>query len=141
MKKTKVKMNKPIYLGLSILEISKMLMYKLWYDCMKPKYGNNVKLCYMDTDSFIMNIKTNDFYEDIADDVNNRFDTSNYEVNRPLPMRKNKKVIGLMKDELGGKIITEFVSLMPKTYSYLTDNGKEDKKAKGTRKCVIKKDD
>ena len=138
MKKTKVKMNKPIYLGLSILEISKILMYEFWYDYMKPKYDNNVKLCYMDTDSFIMNIKTNDFYEDIASDVENRFDTSNY-VKRPLPMGKNKKVIGLMKDKLGGKIITEFVTLRPKTYSYLTDDGKEDKKAKGTKKCVIKK--
>ena len=85
MKKTKVKMNKPIYLGLSILEISKTLMYEFWYDYMKPKYNDNVKLCYMDTDSFIMNIKTNDFYKDISNDVENRFDTSNYEVNRPLP--------------------------------------------------------
>ena len=82
MKKSKVKMNNPIYLGLSILEISKTLMYEFWYDYMKPKYNDNVKLCYMDTDSFIMNIKTNDFYEDIASDVENRFDTSNYEVNR-----------------------------------------------------------
>ena len=139
MKKTKVKMNKPIYLGLSILEISKILMYEFWYDYMKRKYDNNVKMCYVDTDSFIMNIKTNDFYKDIANDVENRFDTSNYEVNRPLPMGRNKKVIGLMKDELGGKIITEFVTLRPKTYSYLTDDGKEDKKAKGTKKSVIKK--
>ena len=132
MKKTKVKKNKTIYLGLSILEISKILMYEFWYDYMKPKYDNNVKLCYMDTDSFIMDIKTNDFYKDIANDVENRFDTSNYEVNRPLPMGKNKKVIGLMEDELGGKIITEFVTLRP-------NDGKEDKKAKGTKKCVIKK--
>ena len=139
MKKTKVKMNKPIYLGLSILEISKILMYECWYDYMKPKYDNKIKLCYRDTDSFIMNIKANDFYEDIASDVENRFDTSNYEVNRLLPVGKNKKVIGLMKDELGGKIITEFITLRPKTYSYLTDNSKEDKKAKGTKKCVIKK--
>ena len=116
MKKTKVKINKPIYLGLSILEISKTLMYKFWYDYMKPKYANNVKLCYMEMDSFIMNIKTNDFYKDISNDVENRFDTSNYEVNRPLPTGKNKKVIGLMKDELCGKIITEFVTLRPKTY-------------------------
>ena len=128
MKKTKVKMNKPIYLGLSILEISKILMYEFWYDYMKPKYNNDVKLCYMDTDSFVMHIKTNDFYKDIASDVENRFDTSNYEVNtsettaepsslerRPLPTGKNKKVIGLMKDGLGGKIITEFVTLRPKT--------------------------
>ena len=139
MKKTKVKMNKPIYLGLSILEISKILMHEFWYDYMKPKYVNNAKLCYTDTDSFIINIKKNDFYEDITSDVENKFDTSNYEVNRPLPMGKNKKVIGLMKDELRGKIITECVTLRPKTYSFLTDDGKEDKKAKGTKKCVIKK--
>ena len=139
MKKTKVKMSKPIYLGLSILEISKILMYEFWYDYMKPKYNDNVRLCYMDTDSFIMNIKTNDFYKDISDNVDNRFDTSNYEVKRPLPIGKNKKVIGLMKDELGGEIITEFFALRPKTYSYLTDNDKIDKKAKGTKKCVIKK--
>ena len=114
-------------------------MCDFWYDYMKPKFDDNVKLCYTDTDSFIINIKTNDFYEDIASDVENRFDTSNYEVKRPLPMGKNKKVIGLMKDELGGKIITEFVTLRPKTYSFLTDDHKEDKKVKGTKKCVIKK--
>ena len=139
MKRTKVKMNKPIYLGLSILEISKILMYEFWYDYMKPKYGDNVKLCYMDTDSFIMNIKTEDFYKDIADDVEKRFETSNYECDRPLPTGKNKKVIGLMKEELGGRIIREFVALRPKTYSYLTDDCKENKKAKGTKKCVIKR--
>ena len=114
-------------------------MYEFWYDDIKSKYNDNVRLCYMDTDSFVMHIKTNDFYKDIASDVENRFDTSNYEVNRPLPTGKNKKVIGLMKDELGGKIITEFVTLRPKTYSFLTDDGKDDKKAKGTKKCVIKK--
>ena len=131
--KAKVKLNKPICVGLSILEISKILLYEFWYDYMKPKYDDNVKLCYMDTDSFIMNIKTEDFYKDIANDVQKRFDTSNYEVNRPLPTGKNKKVIGLMKDELGGRTITEFVTLRPKTYSYLTDDCKEDKKARGTR--------
>ena len=139
MNKTKVEMNKPIHLGLSILEISKILLYEFSYDYMKPKYSNNVKLCYMDTDSFMMNIKTEDFYKDISNDVEKRFDTSNYEVDRPLPTGKNKKVIGLMKDELGGKIITEFVTVRPKTYSYLTDDCKEDKKAKGTKKCVIKR--
>ena len=139
MKKVKVKMNKPIYLGLSILEISKIIMYESWYDYMKKKYGNMVKLCYMDTDSLIMNIKTKDFYKDIAQDVEERFDTSNYNVDRPLPKGKNKKVRGLMKDELGGGIITEFVALNPKTYSYMTDEFIEMKKAKGTKKCVIKK--
>ena len=132
MKKTKVKMNKPIYLGLSVLEISKILIYEFWYDYMKPKYNYDVKLCYIDTDSFVMHIKTNDFYKNIFDDVDNRFDTSNYEVKRPLPIGKNKKVIGLMK-------FMEFIALRPKTYSYLTDNDKIDKKAKGTKKCVIKK--
>ena len=133
-------MNKPIYLGLSILEISKTLIYEFWCDYMKPKYGDNVKLCYMDTDSFIMYIKREDFYEDIANDVEKRFDTSNYKVDRPLPTGKNKKVIGLMKDELGGKIMTEFVALRPKTYSYLTDDCEENKKAKRTKKCVIKRE-
>ena len=103
-------MNKPIYLEFSILDLSKILMYEFWYECMKPKYVDNVKLCYMDTDSFIMHIKTENFYKDTADDVEKGFDTSNYECNsaecnsiecnRPLPTGKNKKVIGLMKDKI-----------------------------------------
>ena len=132
-------MNNPIYLGFSILEITKTLMYEFWYDYIKPKYQNNAKLCSMDTDSFIINIKTVDFYKDIANDVEKRFDTSNYEVDRPLRKAKNIKIIGLMKDELGGKIMTEFAALRPKTYSYLMDDGNSDKKAKGTKKCVIKR--
>ena len=108
-------------------------MYEFWYDYIKPKHQNNTKLCYMDTDSFIIQIETEDFYKDIADDVKKRYDTSNYEVDRPLPKGMNKKVIGLMKDELGGKNITEFVALRPKTYSYLTDDDKNVKKAKGTK--------
>ena len=122
-----------------LVSISKTLMYEFWYDYMKPKYNDNVKLCYMDTDSFIMHIKTKDFNKHIASDVKKRFDTSNYEVNRPLPTGKNKKQIRLMKDELGGKIMTKFIALRPKTYSYLTDDCEEDKKAKGTKKCVIKR--
>ena len=121
------------------MEISKLLMYEFWYDYMKPKHSDNLKLCYMDTDSFIMNIKIEDFYKDVANDVEKRFGTSNYEVDRPLPTGKNKKVIGLMKDELGGRVITEFIALRPKTYSYLTDDCKEDKKAKETKKCVIER--
>ena len=119
-------------------------MYEFWYDYMKPKYADNVKLCYMDTDSFVMHIKTEDFYKDIADDIEKRLDTSNYGSNaiafkRPLPKGINKKVIGLMKDELGGKIMIEFVALRPKTYSYLMDDGPSDKKAKGTKKFVMKR--
>ena len=139
MRKTKVKMNKPVYLGMSILDISKTLMYEFWYDYMKPKYGDNVELYYTDTGSLIINIKAEDFYEYIADYVKQRFDTSNYEVNRPLPTGENEKVIGLMEDELGEKIMTEFVALRPKTYSHLMDDGKSDKKDKGTKKSVTKK--
>ena len=115
-------------------------MYEFWYDYIGPKYGDKAKLCYTDTDSFIIYIKTKDFFEDISNDVEKWFDTSNYDKNdkRPLPIGKNKKVPGLFKDELGGKIITEFVALRPKTYSYLDDNCNEHKKAKGTKKCVIK---
>ena len=129
-KKIKAKMNKPVYLGLSILEISKTLMHEFWYDYIKPKYQNNAKLY---TDSFAIHIKTEDFCKEIADCVKKRYDTANYEVDRPLPKRVNKKV-GLMKDELGGKIITEFTALRPKTYSYLPDDDK--KEAKGTKKSI-----
>ena len=78
-------MNDPVHLRLSILEIRKTLMFEFWYDYMKPKYGDNVKLCYMDTDGLIIHIKTEDFYEDIANDVEKKIDTSNYECGRPLP--------------------------------------------------------
>ena len=138
MKKLKVKMNKPVYVGLSIVEISKTLMSEFWYDYIKPKYQNNARLCYIDAGSFIIYIKTEDVYENIADDVEKRFDTSNYEVNRPLSAGKNKKVILLMKDELMGKIMTEFAAFRSRSYFYLMDDGKNDKKAKRTKKCVIK---
>ena len=143
MKKTWVKMIKPSHLGMSILDISKTLMYEFWYDYIKPKYGDRAKLCYTDTDSFVIHIKT----EDISNDVERWFDTSNYDKNdkRPLPIGKNKKVPGLFKDELGGKIMTEVVALRLKTYAYLIDGYYDDyeknkiinKKAKGTKKCVI----
>ena len=114
-------------------------MYEFLYHYMKPKYVDNVKLCYMDTDSFIMHIKIEGFYKDITDEVEKRFDTSNYEVDRPLPKGKNKEVMGLMKDELGGRIMTEFVVLRPKTYSSSMDDDSEVKKAKRTKKFVIKR--
>ena len=110
MGKVKVVINKPVYLGQAILDLSKIIMYEFHYDYMIPKYGENIKLCYMDTDSYIYDIKTEDFYKDIAGDVEARFDTSGYK-DIPLPVGKNKKVIGLMKDELGGEIMKEFVSL------------------------------
>ena len=116
MKKGEVNMNKPIYLGHAILDISNTLMYEFWYEYLKPKHGYNVKLCYTDTDSFVIHVKTEDFYKDIADDVDKRFDTSKYDENDngPLPIGKNKKVIGKFKDELDRKIIIEFVALRVK---------------------------
>ena len=120
MKKTRVRMTKPIYLDLSILDISKTLMYEFWYDYIKPKYGDRAKLCYMDTDSFVVCIETEDFYKDIAGDVERWFDISNYDENdkRPLPIGKNKRIPGLFKGELGGKIMTLFVAVRPKTYAH-----------------------
>ena len=137
--KTKVKMNKPIYLGMSILDISKTLMYEFWYDYIKPKYQDRAKLCYMDADSFLIHTKIQDFYEDIANDVKEWFDTSNYDNNRPIPIGKNKKVIGLFKDELGWKIMIELVGLRAKAYAYLMNGDTEHKKTKGTKKCIIKR--
>ena len=139
MRKTQIIMNKTVYLGLSVLHLSKTVMYEFWYDYVKSKYGENAKLCYVNTDSFIVHVKTADIYKDIAEEVETRFDTSNFEIDRPLPKGKNQKLIGLMKDELGGKIKKEFVGLRAKPYSYLKDNNNEYKKAKGTKKCVMKR--
>ena len=146
-KNRKVKMNKP--LGMSILDISKTL-YEFWHDYIKPKYGDRAKLCYMDTDSFIIHIITKDFYKDIDNDVGRWFDTSNYDENdkRSLPAGMNKNAIGLFKDELGGKIMKEFCAIRAKTYAYLINGYNNDdydkekiknKKTKGTKKRVIKR--
>ena len=114
-KKTEILMNKPVCLGLSILELSKILMHEFWYDYVNPKHGEKAKLCYMDTDSSIIYIKTDGIYKDDAEDFETRFDTLNYELDRSLPKGKNKKLIGLTKDELGRKIMTTFVGLRGKT--------------------------
>ena len=105
-------------------------MYEFWYYYIKPKYEDKAKLCYMDTNSFVVHIITEDVYEDIANDIERWFNTSNYDENdkRPLPIGKNKKVIGYFKDELGGKIMKEFCALRAKTYTYLMDDGSEKKK-------------
>ena len=114
-------MNKPVYLGQAILDLSKIVMYEFHYDYMKRKYNNDkLTLCYMDTDSLIYSIETDDFYKGISDDVKDRFNMRGYNSSRPLPVGLNKKVIGLMKDELGGEIMTEFVTLRPKMYAYKT---------------------
>ena len=90
MRKNQISVNKPVHLGLSILDLSKTAMYEFWYNYVKSKYGENAKLCYMDTDSFIVHLKTEDMYKDIAEDVERRFETSNFELDRPLPKGKNK---------------------------------------------------
>ena len=142
MGKVRVVINKPVInnLGQAILDLSKTIMYEFHYDYVIPKYEDRLKLCYMDTDSLIYSIKTEDFYSDISPDIESRFDTSGYpnDESRPLPVGKNKKVIGLMKDELGGEIMKEFVSLRPKMCSYRVGNS-EPKKCKGIKKCVVKK--
>ena len=115
MKKTQIHLNRPPYLGLSVLELSNTVMYEFWYYYAKPKCSEKAKLCYVDTDSFSVYIKIDDIYKDIAEDIKTSFDISNYELNRPLPKRKNKKFIDVMKDELGGKIMKEFLGLTEKS--------------------------
>ena len=139
MKKTSLVMNKPVYLGMCILDLSKTLMYDFHYNYIKPKYGNKAKLLITDTDSFMYEIETEDFYKDISGDVKDRFDTSDYPENHPsgIPTGINKKVLGMMKDEAAGKIIKEFVGLRAKLYSFKMDEGEESKKSKGVKKQVV----
>ena len=149
MKSRELYMNKPLYLGQVILDNSKMLMYEYWYDYLRPMYGHKIKLCYMDTDSFIIYIETEDFYKNISNDIDKWFNTSNFskDINRPLEKGKNKKVIGKFKGELGGLIMSKFCALRSKAYAFLIDGFNDidyekhniiNKKAKGTKKCVIK---
>lgn len=138
MNRSKSKYNKPIYIGFCVLDLSKFKMYNFHYGYMKSKFKNNVSLNYMDTDSFIYSIRTNNFYEDIKSDIESNFDTSDYSENNIFNFpRVNKKILGMMKDENIGNIMTEFVGLGPKVYSFTTDNDKDIKKAKGVKKCVI----
>lgn len=143
MQKSSILMNKPIAVGMSILDISKLTMYSFLYDFLKPKYNKNITLSYVDTDSFVLDIQTYDFYEDMRDNIE-RFDTSDY----PYPNeygieRRNKKVPGLFKDELNGKIAVEFVGLRAKCYALRSlDDKSIDQKMKksiGVKKSVLKR--
>ena len=144
MRKTEVLMDKPIAIGQAILDISKTVIYEFWYDYLKPKYRDKVKLCYMDTDSSFIYVETDNFYEDVANDVEEWFDTSKYDKNdnRPLLIGKNKKVIGKFKDELNGKIMTEFIGLRAKTYAFAQLNEdnelEEHKKNEGNKEMCNK---
>ena len=139
MKKTSLTMNKPVYLGMCILDLSKTIMYDFHYNYIKSKYGDKAKLLFSDTDSLMYEIQTEDFYKDISGDVKNKFDTSDYPENHPsgIPTGENKKVLGMMKDEAAGKIIKEFVGLRAKLYSFIMDDGEEIKKCKGIKKQVV----
>ena len=139
MKKTSLTMNKPVYLGMCILDLSKTIMYDFHYNYIKPKYGAKAKLLFTDTDSFMYEIKTEDFYKDISKDVEDRFDTSDYPENHPsgIPTGINKKVLGMFKDEAAGKRIKEFVGLRAKLYSFIMEDGKENKRCKGVKKQVV----
>ena len=141
MKKTKIYYDKPIYLGMCILDLSKTLMYDFHYNYIKKKYGNKGKLLLTDTDSLMYEIQTEDFYKDISEDVKDRFDTSNYPFDHPSGILSgiNKKVLGMFKDEANGDIIDEFVGLRAKLYSYKMFEGEESKKCKGVKKSVVKK--
>ena len=139
MKKTSLTMNKPVYLGMCILDLSKIIMFDFHYNYIKPKYGNNAKLLFTDTDSLFYEIQTEDFYKDISGDVKNKFDTSDYPENHPsgIPTGINKKVLGMFKDEAAGKNIKEFVGLRSKLYSFIIEEGKENKRCKGVKRQVV----
>ena len=141
MKKTKLDFDKPVYLGMCILDLSKTLMYDFHYNYIKKKYGDKAKLLLTDTDSLMYEIQTEDFYKDITGDVKDRFDTSNYPFDHPSGIISgiNKKVLGMFKDEANGDIIDEFVGLRAKLYSYKMFEGEESKKCKGVKKSVVKK--
>ena len=140
MKRTKLIYNKPIYLGMCILDLSKILMYDFHYNYIKKKYEGKAKLLFTDTDSLAYEIQTEDFYKDIADDIQARFDTSEYPKNHPSGIKTgiNKKVLGMFKDEAAGKQIDEFVGLRAKLYSYKMFEGDEHKKCKGIKRSVVK---
>ena len=139
MKKTSLTMNKPVYLGMCILDLSKTIMYDFHYQYIKPKYGAKAKLLFTDTDSLMYEIQTEDFYKDISGDVKDRFDTNDYPENHPsgIPTGINKTVLGMFKDEAAGKRIKEFVGLRAKLYSFIMEDGKENKRCKGVKKQVV----
>ena len=138
MHKSRLVLNRPVYVGMSILDLSKSLMYDFYYNQMKAQYGDRVELLYTDTDSLLLEIQTEDVYSDMADHPS-LYDTSDFPEDHPLHSKVNKKVLGKMKDECAGHPIAEYVGLRPKMYSILEASGVCIKKAKGVKKNVVKK--
>ena len=136
--KSRLVLNRPVYVGMSVLDLSKHLMYDFYYNRMKGQYGDRCQLLYTDTDSLLLEIQTEDVYQDMADHAH-LYDTSDYPQDHPLYSTVNKKVLGKMKDECAGRPIAEYVGLRPKMYSILEADGKNIKKAKGVKKNVVKK--
>jgi len=137
--KNVVKLNKPIYIGMAILDLSKLHMYQFFYDVLKPKYGDKIRLVYTDTDSFVIHTETEDIFNDLKE-LKDYMDFSDYSKEHKNYDNSNKKKLGYFKDEVNGKIITEFIGLQPKMYAFQLDDGKEEKKAKGIPKKVVKKE-
>ena len=137
--KPKLKLDKPIFIGMSILDLSKQQMYKFYYDVMKPKYGDNIRMVYTDTDSFVFHTRTDDIYQDLQE-INDEMDFSGYDKNHKCYDATNKKVLGKFKDECEGKIMTGFLGLRPKCYAFkIHGDDKEYKKCKGTAKNTVKR--
>ena len=142
MKKTEVYFNKPVYVGQAILDLSKLLMFDFHYNYIQKKYSyKRAKLLFTDTDSLMYEIHTDDFYDDIRDDIRTKFDTSDYPKDHKSGILTgvNKKVIGMFKDEVGGRQITHFVGLRPKLYNFKVEESSTTKKCKGIKKNVVKK--
>jgi hypothetical protein len=138
MRKSRLVLNRPIYVGMSILDLSKSLMYDFYYNQMKAQYGDRAELLYTDTDSLLLEIQMEDVYSDMSEHQS-LYDTSEYPEDHPLHSKVNKKVLGKMKDECAGRVIEEYVGLRPKMYSILEASGSCIKKAKGVKKNVVRK--
>ena len=137
--KSVVRLNKPIYVGMAILDLSKLHMYRFYYDVLKEKYNDKIKLAYTDTDSFVIHVETDDLYKDLKQ-INNHMDFSDYPKHYDNFDISNKKVLGKFKDEVNGKIIKEYIGLKPKMYAMDVQHDDEKKTAKGVPKNIVKKE-
>lgn len=133
----KVKLNKPVYVGQAVLDLSKLHMYDFWYSHIKKLYGEKAQLCYTDTDSFSLHVETENIYDDMRAHAD-LYDLSDYSKDHPCYSTENKKVVGKFKDECCGRHIAKFVGLRPKMYSILEADGVNTMKVKGVQRSVVK---